>query len=69
MALMLAATAVLTMGTSTNELSADEFLPNDSLFDQLNHPETIADTEIEAAQAMKEMLIQTFDLKPIHIDR
>ena len=49
MALMLAATAVLTMGTSTNELSADEFLPNDSLFDQLNHPETIADTEIEAA--------------------
>ena len=49
MALMLAASAVLTMGTSGNELSADEFLPNDPLFDQLNYPDTIADSEIEAA--------------------
>ena len=69
MALMLAASAVLTIGTSGNELSADEFLPNDLLFDQLNYPDTISDTEIEAAQAMKEMLITTFDLKPIHVDR
>ena len=69
MALMLAASAVLTMGTSGNELSAEEFLPDDPLFDQLNYPDTIADSEIEAAQAMKEMLITTFDLKPIHVDR
>ena len=69
MALMLATTAsILTMGTSANELTADEFLPNDPLFEQLSYPESIADAEIEAAQAMKEMLIQTFDLKPIHVD-
>ena len=49
MALMLAAMAVFTTGTPANELSADEFLPNDPLFDQLNYPGTIADTEIEAA--------------------
>ena len=49
MALMLAASAVLTMGTSGNELSAEEFLPDDPLFDQLNYPDTIADSEIEAA--------------------
>jgi len=49
MALMLAATAMLTTGASANELSADEFLPNDPLFDQLNYPGTIANTEIEAA--------------------
>ena len=58
MALLLAATtSILTMGTSANELTADEFLPSDPLFEQLNYPESIADAEIEAAQAMKEMLI------------
>ena len=60
-------TAALAGSSDALELFPTKFPVTDVLYEQLEAP-VAGPEESEAAEAMKQMLIQLFNLKPIHVD-
>ena len=65
---MLMASTFAATEESNAELFPANFPETDPLYEQLFATHAGPEEESEAAEAMKQMLIQVFDLKPIHVE-
>lgn len=64
----MSATFASSITDDVTELFPTKFPATDALYEQLDATVAGPEEETEAAAAMKNLLIEMFDLKPIHVD-